>query len=61
MAEINIDHRDNDGFGRYKMPRLLIQVEKGSRTVLCNLNAVAKALDRSPTGQSMMANDLHWR
>lgn len=51
MAEINIDPRNRDAFGRYKMPRLLVQVEKGSRTVLINLNAVAKSLDRSPTGQ----------
>lgn len=52
MAEINIDPRNRDGFGRYKMPRLLVQVEKGSRTVLINLNAVAKSLDRSPTDLS---------
>ena len=52
MTEINIDCKKNDIFDRYKMPALLVEIEKNSKTVLLNLNSVAKSLRRSSIGQN---------
>jgi hypothetical protein len=54
MDQINIDRHNNDMFYRYKMPQLLVDVQKKSKTVLLNLNSVAKSLDRSPTGLNVI-------
>ena len=55
MDQINLDRRNNDIFYRYKMPQLLVEIQKRSKTVLLNLNLVAKSLDRSPAGQYVLS------
>ena len=49
MAMINVNRQTNDMFYRYKMPKLIAKVEgtgNGIKTVLVNVSAVARALDR---------------
>jgi len=52
MAMINVNRQTNDMFYRYKMPKLSAKVEgtgNGIKTVLVNVTAIAKALNRPPT------------
>jgi hypothetical protein len=52
MAMINVNRQTNDMFYRYKMPKLAAKVEgtgNGIKTVLVNITAIAKALNRPPT------------
>ncbi|CAF4609748.1 unnamed protein product [Rotaria sp. Silwood1] len=52
MAMINVNRQTNDMFYRYKMPKLTAKVEgtgNGIKTVLVNVSAIAKALNRPPT------------
>lgn len=52
MAMINVNRQTNDMFYRYKMPKLAAKVEgtgNGIKTVLVNVTAIAKALNRPPT------------
>lgn len=53
MALVNIgESNQNDGFYRYKMPRLITKIEgrgNGIKTNLVNMVDVAKALSRPPT------------
>ena len=52
MAMINVNRQANDIFYRYKMPKLIAKVEgtgNGIKTVLVNMTAIAKALNRPPT------------
>jgi len=52
MAMINVNRQTNDMFYRYKMPKLMAKVEgtgNGIKTVLVNVTAIAKALNRPPT------------
>jgi len=52
MAMINVNRQTNDMFYRYKMPKLVAKVEgtgNGIKTVLVNVTAIAKALNRPPT------------
>jgi translation initiation factor 2 beta subunit (eIF-2beta)/eIF-5 len=47
MATININRKINDIFHRYKMPKLQIRIE-GTKTILINISAIGKDLNRSP-------------
>jgi len=47
MATININRQTNDPFDRYKMPKLQIKSE-GTKTILINVSAIGKALNRLP-------------
>lgn len=52
MAMINVNRQTNDMFYRYKMPKITAKVEgtgNGIKTVLVNVSAIAKALNRPPT------------
>eukprot|EP00124_Ichthyophonus_hoferi_P001446 Ihof_evm1s76 gene=Ihof_evmTU1s76 len=52
MANLNINSNVSDAFYRYKMPRLQAKVEgkgNGIKTVLVNMEDVARALNRPPT------------
>jgi len=52
MAMINVNRNTNDMFYRYKMPKLVAKVEgtgNGIKTVIVNMTAIAKALNRPPT------------
>lgn len=52
MAMINVNRQTNDMYYRYKMPKLAAKVEgtgNGIKTVLVNVTAIAKALNRPPT------------
>ena len=49
MAKINVNREVTDAFYRYKMPAIVAKVEgkgNGVRTVLPNLNDIAKSLER---------------
>jgi len=51
MALVNIPRDVKDDFHRYKMPALIAKVEgrgNGIKTVIVNMNDIAKALDRPP-------------
>lgn len=51
---INVNRGVQDPFYRYKMPRILAKVEgkgNGIKTVIANMNDIAKALSRPPTCQ----------
>ncbi|KAI5159999.1 translation initiation factor 5 [Nematocida ausubeli] len=51
MKAINIDRNSEDVFYRYKMPEIEVKIEgrgNGIKTVLVNIEDIAKSLDRDP-------------
>lgn len=51
MAMVNVNRKVNDQFYRYKMPKLEAKVEgkgNGIKTVIANMDAIAKAIYRPP-------------
>jgi translation initiation factor 5 len=52
MSVINIRRDVSDKFYRYKMPKLIVKIEgrgNGIKTVISNMDLIAKALARPPT------------